>query len=167
MSLKNFTRKKQVSEFDRAYEDFIRANDAPAHRRAIKRLLAEVELSDAFEDVLCEGGEQLKSFFLSFEDFARSEKDPKEREAVRELGRVVKKYWERDELAELADVFFGLAFRHVADFLKLKKRKDFEELTDHELYTKDILPAEIFLQFFFWKPLQKARLTTGSGICLS
>jgi len=140
--------------FDTAYNQFLTEKDAHLHYQAVKRLLLECELEDSFVDFL-EKRDSVKDFFLMWEQAGREEKDPKEKEGLKMLGEESKKLYLEKNYKKLVDVFFNITLRHLSSFIHLDSRKDFEQITDHDLYIKDLIPGEIFLQFFLIETMIK------------
>lgn len=134
-------------KFDKSYKEFLHAENSKVHRKATEYLLSEVELDEEFRDIL-EQPENVKKFLLSLKEFAEEEEDPKERAGMKALGAVLESHYEHREFAELSSALFGLALRHIGEFIHLPEREDFEDLTDFDLYEKRLLPSEIFIQFF-------------------
>ena len=139
-------KKLDLKKFDDAYLQFVKGADATSHRRAITALLERVGLEEMFARCLAEDG--VKSFFLLWERAGREEEDLKERRGLKALGVLSKRFYEKRDYRELCELFYNMIFRHTAEFLHLEERADFKKLTDHDLYTKGLLPPEIFLQLF-------------------
>src|SRR3989344_5651610 len=147
-------KKSTTKEFDAAYEEFARGKGPISHQKAIEMLLSQFGLEEEFGQALREE-DRIRDFFLLWERAGREEEDPKERAGLKKLGEMSKKLYETGEYRALSELFYDVVFRNLADFLRLQERNDFEELTDHDLYTKNLLPPEIFLQFFLLESLVK------------
>ncbi len=138
--------KISTKKFAEAYEHFIKGTDAQLHHRAVKILLRNVDLEESFAGCIEEGG--VKSFLLLWEHAGREEEDPNDREGLRKLGILSKKLYVKGNYQALCELFYDMVFQHTVKFLRLEERADFRKLNDHDLFTQQLLPLEIFLQFF-------------------
>lgn len=143
-------------EFDRAYEGFLKERDVIKHKADIETLLATVELNDIYREYLCKD-DGIKDFFLSWELASKEEVEEKEIVGLKELGAKSKKLFYQKNYRELSEIFFNIAFQHLANFIHLDERNDFKELTDVDLYEKGLIPQEIFLQYFLLETIVKTK----------
>jgi len=147
-------KKVNIKKFDVAYEHLAREKDPLLHIKAVELLLAEIGMEDEFTDALKEKA-FVENFFLLWERAGMEEVDPKERPGLKKLGELSKLLYEKSDYRGLCKLFSDVAFRHLANFLRLEERKDFKTITDHDLYTKDFMPPEVYLQFFLIETLAK------------
>lgn len=136
-----------IKKFDAAYRQFLNEESPKVHKKAVETLLAQVGLKKAYKDFLREP-ESVKSFFMSWERAGEEETNPEEAVGLKQIGRMSKKLYENKDYRGLAGMFFNITLNHFAEFAKLQERSDFETITDHDLYEKDLIPSEIFSQFF-------------------
>lgn len=145
-----------MQEFDTAYETFLAGTDPKEHRRAIKTMLSKIDLDGDFLS-LVEEDDGVESFFLMWEQAAELEEDENERSSLREFGRKSKQLYHARRYADLCNLYAQIAFVHLCGFLQVHERADFEDLTDHDLFKKGLLPSEIFLQYFLLETLGKTK----------
>ncbi|MCD4704726.1 hypothetical protein K8R66_01485 [bacterium] len=138
---------KQIEDFDIAFDGYFLEEDPFLHKKAIQHLLKEVDLEDVFDEVLDEE-ENISNFFLMWERAGKLEKDPIDKKALQRLGESSKKYYKKKEYQKFYKLFHDTIFYSLAKYLNLKSRDDFEGMTDHDLYEKEIIPSEIFHQYF-------------------
>lgn len=138
---------KKIENFDINFKKYLSEKDPASHKKAIQELLEEVDLKDAFDELLSEK-DGVASFFLMWEEAGKLEKNPAEKQGLRRLGRQSKKFYNRKKYKKIYELFFDLMFRNFAEFVDLKNRDDFEKITDHDLYEQGIIPPEIFRQYF-------------------
>ena len=143
-----------MQEFDTAYETFLAGTNPKEHRRAIKTMLSEIDLDGEFLSLLDED-DGVETFFLIWEQAAELEEDENERPSLRELGKKSKQLYQDRRYAELCSMYGQIALVHLCGFLQVHERADFEDLTDHDLFEKGLLPSEIFLQYFLLETLGK------------
>ena len=154
-NMKNTSPKKEnIKKFDEEYEQFLIGKDPILHRQAIKTFLSEAELDEWFQEFIDEK-DGTQNFFLMWEQAGVEEKDPKEKKGLERLGEQSKKLYNKKDYKKLAELFFNITLRHLADFIHLEDRENFKEITDHDLYTKELIPPAIYLQFFLIETLIK------------
>jgi len=140
--------------FSTAYGQFLYEIDPQRHRGAIRELLKPAGLANEFMDLIKEK-DAVEGFFHMWAHAAELEEDPNDKKGLAHLGRESQRLYDRQDYTDLCDVFYGQIFQNLADFLRLKERSDFEELTDHDLFAKHLLPDEIYIQFFLVGTLAK------------
>jgi len=148
-------RKTNTKEFDLAYERFIAEKDAMVHKKAVETLLGIAGLKRSYREFLSEA-DSVGNFFLCLDQASKEAADPQEKASLKKLGILSRKLYGRHDYLKLLEVFFDVAFRHFAEHINLEKEKDFEKITDHDLYERGLIPDEIFLQFFLMEALVKA-----------
>lgn len=147
---------QSIQKFDVSYQQFL-AEDSPApHKKATETLLARAGLKKMYKKFLREQ-EIVKNFFLLWERAGEEEADTKEAAGLKAIGAMSKKLYESKDYRGLSEMFFDITLRHLAEFMKLKERSDFKTITDHDLYEKNLIPSEIFLQFFLLETLFKRK----------
>lgn len=134
-------------KFGKSFDQLVNEKDPAKHRKAIVALLSNDELDGPFLEFLHEK-DGVERFFLSFTHAEDVGIDAQEKKSLKKLGKLSKKYFEHKEYVKLCELFYGMAFRNLADILHLQDRDDFETITDHDLITKGILPSEILLPYF-------------------
>lgn len=147
---------KLENKFKIIFEQFSSELDPAVHREAVATLLREIDLDDLYQDLLDEPNAIL-NFFSSWKKAAEEEDDPKEAAALRQMSIDSLKLLNQKNYRELSEMFFDITFKHLAEFLNLESREDFEKLTDHDLYKKSLIPNEIFLQMFLLETLFKSK----------
>lgn len=146
---------QDIKKFDEAYKKYFSETDSKLHKKALETLLEEIDLDDVFVYWLDEKGE-IERFFLTWEKAGKLEKDPRDRKGMEKIGRLSKKYYYEKKYKELFELFFDIMFRNFVELAGIKERKDFEDITDVDLYEKNIIPSEIFLQYFLIEsPIKK------------
>ncbi len=145
---------KKMQKFNKEYDQFLFEKDAEPHRKAVSGLLSRVGLSGEYNRILKDKN-AVSRFFLAWGDAARKEKDPNEQKSLEKLGKLSEEYFNKKDYRSLSRLFANLAFQNLVDFTHLKEREDFEEITDHDLYEKGLIPKEIYLQFFLLETLSK------------
>ncbi|MFH0923611.1 MAG: hypothetical protein V1825_02655 [Candidatus Falkowbacteria bacterium] len=137
----------QIKNFDVAFDRYFSEKDPDLHKKAIQELLKNVDLKDAFDELLSKKN-GVSSFFLMWEAAAKSEKNSVDKKGLQKLGKLSKEFYIKKEFQKLHELFFDIIFRSFAEFASLENRDDFEKITDQDLYEKNIIPSEIFFQYF-------------------
>lgn len=145
---------EKIKKFDFAYEQFLKGEDAVICYQSIKILLSEIQLDDWFEEMI-EEKDSVKNFFLMWEHASLDKEDPNEKEGLSKLGIESKKFFNEKNYKKLAELYFDITLRHLANFIHLEDRKDYKKITDHDLYKKGLIPPEIYLQFFLIESMVK------------
>lgn len=145
----------KIEDFDAAFTKFLKEKDPAVHNDAILTLLSDINLDEIYLSLLEDNGVQ--RFFLIWEHAGKEEPNPTERAGLKLLGEKSKKLYKNKKYQKLCDLFLGLLFRHLANYLKLEEREDFEKITDHDLYEMGLIPNEIYLQYFLIETLVKSR----------
>ncbi len=142
-------KEKDIKKFDDDFKKYFEEKDVVLHEEAVADLLDEIDidLGDAFIDLLDEEG-AIENFFLMWERAGELEKDPHEKKHIQKLGKLSKEYFNKKEYKKLYELFFDTMFHNFANYVKLRDRKDFDKITDLDLYDKSVVPPEIFLQYF-------------------
>ena len=138
---------EQIKDFDVAFCGYLSEKDPSLHKKAIQEILKEVDLKDAFDELLSEEN-GVGSFFLMWETAGKLEKNSVDKKGLQRLGKLSKKFYSKKEYKKLYELFFDVMFRSFAEFINLESRDDFKEITDQDLYEKNIIPSEIFFQYF-------------------
>lgn len=138
---------KQTKNFEVAFCGYLSEKDPRLHKKAIQEILKAIDLKDAFDELLSEKN-GVSSFFLMWEAAGRLEKNSVDKKGLQRMGKLSKKFYSKKEYKKLYELFFDVMFHSFAEFVDLKARADFEEITDQDLYEKDIIPSEIFFQYF-------------------
>jgi len=139
---------KEIKDFDAAFDRYLSEKDSALHKKAIQELLKQIDLKDAFDELLSKKN-GISDFFIMWERAGKLEKNSVDKKGLKKLGKLSKKFYKKKEYKKLYELFFDMMFRNFADFLDLKARDDFKEITDQDLYEKNIIPSEIFFQYFF------------------
>jgi len=145
----------KIKIFDEAYARFLSEDDPALHYKAMKILLSEVDLDKCFDEM--GKRDEVKKFFLMWQESSKYEKDPIEKENLKRMGIESKLLYNQGSYQKLADLFFNITLRHIANYIHLEERKDYNEITDHDLYTKNLIPEEIYLQFFLMETMIKRK----------
>lgn len=142
-------------KFDQNIIDFLKSKDEKVHNSAIGELLKKVNLKRDYNYAL-RHNKNLINFFVSMKE-ARSENwvGEDEKKNMITLGTMVEEMAKNHQYKKIADIALSLLFRNLVDFLKISERKDFDTLTDADLFEKKIIPSEIFLQYFLFECLSK------------
>jgi len=143
-----------MEKFDRAYNQFLFEKDAGAHKKAAHDLLSTIGLAEKYYFFL-DDRKKISNFFLCWRRGVENETDENEKRGLEQPGKLAQKHFTEKNYKELCKLFAGLALRHISEFLNLKNRADFEQITDFDLYEKNLLPNEILLQFFLLETLSK------------
>ena len=140
---------KNIKEqkFDEAYESFLKETNPELHNKAIILLLSYSKLDNEYKKFV-KDKDEVESFFLMWEYASETAETPEDKNGLEQIGNMSKKLYHQRKYLKLLELFFNLIFRHFVDFVELKDRKDFNKITDHDLYKKNLIPSEIFLQFF-------------------
>lgn len=143
-------------EFGKSYEDFVSSNNPVFHRKAIEKMLGMVGLGSKFKRFLKFGTKIIEDIYCNFannveEDWVKEG----EKEPIRKIGALFKKFYEKGDYLNFVDTGYMMIFRNLVDFLELRKRKDFDKLTDDYLFKKSLLPKDIFLQYFLIETMVK------------
>ena len=134
--------------FNKSFDKYLKEKDLILHKKAIRGLLEEVGLEEDL-DIMDEEYNPVEEFFLNWKKAGKIiPNDSSEKASVMELGRKSKKFYDKRQYRKLHNLFFDTMFRHVMDFLDIEKHKEFDTLTDADLYEKDIIPSEIHFQYF-------------------
>lgn len=146
--LKYFMKKdKQIKDFDVSLQEYFSEKEPSLHKKAIRELLREADLEDSFDE-LASKGNGVEKFFLMWETAGKAEKNSPDKEGLQRLGKLSKEFYGKKEYKKLYELFFDIMFNDFARYANLRNRKDFEKITDRDLYEKNIVPSEIFLQYF-------------------
>lgn len=87
---KNFMKKeKQLKNFDTAFEAYLSEKDPALHKKAIQELLKEIDLKDAFDELLNRKS-GVENFFLMWEKAGKLEKNPVEKKDAK-IRQTIKK----------------------------------------------------------------------------
>lgn len=149
--------KNKTKKFDDALEQFKKGKDPVAHHKAIRTLLSGVELDEHFWWLLDEKEDGVRDFFLLWGRAGKEEENPQERKGFKKIGESSKKLYEQKEYRKLCEFFYNILFRHLAEFIHLEEHKDFDTITDYDLYKKDLIPSEIYFQYFLIEVLVKSK----------
>ena len=112
---------KQLKNFDVAFEGYLSEKDPVLHKKAIQELLKEIDLKNAFDELLSKKN-GVKSFFLMWEKAGKLEKNPVEKKGAQKLGKLSKKFYNKKEHKKLYELFFSVMFNSFAEFIDLKKQ---------------------------------------------
>ena len=145
-----------MQKFDEKYRQFLFEKDAEVHRKAVRSLLSSVGLAKMY-DYTIKDKNAIPNFFLAWKIAAKEEEDPNERKGLESLGKLSEKYFNKKDYRALSKLFADVVLRHLAEFIHLEEREDFEEITDNDLYEKGLIPEEIYLQFFLIETLSKTK----------
>lgn len=143
-------------KFDEAYEGFLKEKNSELHNKAIILLLSYSKLDKEYKKLI-KNKNDIESFFLTWEYASETTEDPEDKKGLKQIGKMSKKLYYQKNYLKLSELFFNLILRHLVDFIKLKDRKDFNKITDHNLYKKELIPPEMFLQFFLVETLIKRK----------
>lgn len=139
---------KQIKNFDADFEGYFLEKDPVLHKKAIQNLLKRIDLKDVFDELLSEEN-GVGKFFLMWEMAGElEEKKSADKNGLQRLGSLSKEFYSKKEYEKLYELFFNTMFHGLAEFINLKSRDDFESITDQDLYEKDVIPSEIFFQYF-------------------
>lgn len=143
-------------ELEESYKDFISSNNPISHRKAIEKMLGTVGLKSEFERSLKFGARRIKDSYCNFsnaadEDWVKEE----EKESIKNIGALFKRYYKEKDYRKFVKTGYNLMFKNLADYLRLAERNDFQVLTDDDLYKENLLPKEIFLQYFLIETMVK------------
>jgi len=138
---------KNIENFDICFEGYLKETDPKLHKTSIISLLASVDLDLEFKERL-KDEKEIERFFLTWKIAGELEKDPKERKGLQQLGKLSEEFYIKKQYKKLFELFFDMIFRNLIDFVGAENRDDFEDITDHDLYEKGIIPPEIFFQYF-------------------
>ena len=138
---------KRIKDFGDDFDRYFSEEDPILHKKAIQNLLKKVDLKDVFDELLSEKND-VDNFFLMWEMAGKSEKKFVDKKGLQRLGKLSKEFYSKKEYEKLYELFFDIMFHSLAEFVNLKARDDFEKITDQDLYEKDIIPPEIFFQYF-------------------
>lgn len=147
---------RNIKKFDEAYKQFLSEKDSLMHLKAIKTLLSESDLKEWFIEFI-EEKDSVKNFFLMWKYAYKYENNQKQKEGLKKLGIQSEKLYIEKNYKKLTELFFDIMLRHLVDFIHLEDREDFEEITDVEIYTKGLIPSEIYLQFFLIETMIKRK----------
>lgn len=137
----------KTKKFDINFKKYFDEEDPVSHRKAVARLLKEVDLKDDFDELLSEKN-RLGSFFLMWGKAGKSGKNSVDKKGLQKLGKLSKEFYSKKEYKKLYELFFNIMLRNFAEFADLEARDDFKKITDLDLYEKRIIPSEIFFQYF-------------------
>lgn len=129
-----------------AFEQFLEEKDPVVHKKAIEKILADVDLNDDFL-MLIERADTAKVFSNMWTQAWKDEKNPTEKKKLKILAESSKKFYKEKDYRKLCEVFYDIIFRYLADFIHLREREDFETITVPDLHSKNLIPPEIFLQY--------------------
>ena len=146
----------KIAKFNKAFDQFLNERNAALHHKAIEVILREAGLLDEFNEILKQK-DGIQKFFLLWEYAGKVERNRKERRGLKKMGELSKKFYESKDYSHLCELFFDIAFRHFAEYVKLRERDDFMNLTDHDLYNNDLIPPDIFLQYFIIETITKRK----------
>lgn len=138
---------KQTKNFDAAFQRYLLEQDPALHKKAIQELLKKIDLKDAFDELLNEKN-SVERFFLMWEKAEKLEKNSADKKGLQRLGKLSKEFYAKKEYKKLYELFFDIILHSFTEFADLENRGDFKEITDQDLYEKNIIPSEIFLQYF-------------------
>ena len=138
---------KRIKDFDAAFDGYFSEKDPILHKKAIQDLLKKVDMEDAFDELLSEKN-GVGHFFLMWEMAGKSEKKSADKKGLQRLGELSKEFYSKKEYEKLYELFFNIMFHSLAEFVNLEARDDFEKVIDQDLYEKNIIPSEIFFQYF-------------------
>jgi hypothetical protein len=138
--------KKDNSKLDNTFNDFFKGENPVKHYKAVNKLLGQVDLVDEYNDLLEQ--KRVEEFFVENLGLVDDEMSKEEKMGIEELNKISKRLYKKGKYRELCCVYYDMCFRHIAEYLHLDEREDFEMITDYDLYKKNILPKEIFFQFF-------------------
>jgi len=147
--------KMDTKALEKAFERYLKEKDPVLHKKAIRSLLEEVGLEEDL-DIMDEEYNSVEEFFMNWKKAGKiMPNDSLEKAGVMELGRKSKKFYNKRQYRKLHNLFFKVMFRHVMDFLDIENHKEFDTITDADLYEKGIIPSEIHFQYFLLEaPLQ-------------
>lgn len=140
-------REKETKKFDINFKKYFEEKDIVLHREAIDGLLGKIDLQDAFIELLDEK-DGVENFFFMWERAGELEKNHVEKKQLQKLGKLSKEFFNKKEYKKLYELFFDIMLNNFTNYVKLRNRKDFDKITDLDLYDKSIIPPEIFLQYF-------------------
>ncbi|MCK5413672.1 MAG: hypothetical protein KAI57_04870 [Candidatus Pacebacteria bacterium] len=138
---------KLTKDFDAAFDGYFSEKNPILHKKAIQNLLKKVDLKYVFDELLSEKND-VSNFFLMWERAGKSEKKSANKKRLQRLGKLSKEFYSKKEYEKLYELFFNIMFRSLAEFANLEARDDFEKMTNQDLYEKNIIPSEIFFQYF-------------------
>jgi len=145
---------RNIKKFDGAFNLFTKEKDPILHHNAIKELLKIVDLEEEYE-FFSNNREEIGNFFKMWERAERYEENPAGKKGLKKIGILSKKLYGEKRYGELCGIFCDMVFRNFADLFHLRERNDFEELTDIDLYSKNIIPSEITVQYFLIETMVK------------
>jgi len=146
----------KMQRFDKEYDQFLFERDVELHRKAVRGLLSLVGLAKMYNYTI-EDKNALPDFFLTWKIAAKEEEDQNERKGLESIGKLSEEYFKKKDYRALSKLFADIVLRHLVEFIHLKEREDFEEITDNDLYEKGLIPGEIYLQFFLIETMSKAK----------
>lgn len=143
-------------ELEESYKNFISSNNSVSHRKAIEKMLGIVGLKSEFKRSLKFGTERIIDVYCNFGDAAYEDwVKEEEKESIKNIGALFKRYYKEKDYRKFVETGYNLMFKNLADYLKLAERNDFQVLTDDDLYKENLLPKEIFLQYFLIETMIK------------
>lgn len=148
--------KVKNEEIEESYKDFVSSNNLVSHRKAIEKILGMTGLGSEFKRSLKCGVGMIKDTYCNFDE-AAGEKWVKEeeRESIRKVGALFKKFYMNKDYRNFVETGYMMVLQNMADILKLKELKNYDKLTDDDLYKKGLLPREIFMQYFLIESMIK------------
>lgn len=143
-------------ELEESYRDFVSSNNSVFHRKAIEKMLGMVGLGSKFKGSLKFGAKIIEDIYCNFaNNVEESWVKEEEKEPILKIGTLFKKFYKEKDYRKFVETGYNLIFKNLADYLRLPERKDFQDLTDEDLYKKNLLPKEIFLQYFLIETMVK------------
>lgn len=146
----------KIDDFERNLNDFFTAIDWKIHRRAAAELAKIFGAKKNYLKAARLGQFNLAVLLTNMEN-ADSDKSFSrvDRKAMAKMGELAIEAHENKDYRKVVSLAEGLVFQHLAEYLQLTKRSDYALLTDHDLFKKEIIPHEIFFQYFFLESLAK------------
>jgi len=143
-------------ELEESYKDFVSSNNSVSHRKAIEKILGMTGLRREFKRSLKYGIDKVNDTYCNFGEAAGEKRvKEEEREPIRKVGALFRKFYKNKDYRNFVDTGYMMILRNLVDTLKLKELKNYDKLTDDDLYKKGLLPREIFLQYFLIESMVK------------
>ncbi len=123
---------KQIKDFDVAFNGYRSEKNLALHKKAIQWLLKEVDLQDAFDELLSKKN-GIGNFFLMWKTAGKLEKNTVDKKGLQRLGKLSKKFYSKKEYKKLYELFFDMMLHSLAEFADLESlriQKDFPGFKD-------------------------------------